>query len=212
MNTEIVLLYILVSFFYILSPGPAVFLAITNGITSGMKVVAFSSLANILGLFLLSSISMLGLGALLLSSAVLFMIVKIIGAIYLVYLGVKQILRAKSHSFLETGQQGREHRGYRACFMESFFLAVTNPKPILFFVALFPQFITTDQAIAPQFITLTGIFMAISFLVLYGYGYIAKSARKVLSQPSILQWFHRTTGGLFIFMGLSLLKLKNSQS
>ena len=131
-----------------------------------MKVVALSSLANILGLFLLSSISILGLGALLLSSAVLFMIVKIIGAMYLVYLGVKQILRSRNSLFVEGGRLSTEHRGYRACFMESFFLAATNPKPILFFVALFPQFIVTDQSIAPQFFVLTAIFMAISLVYL----------------------------------------------
>lgn len=206
------LLYTLVSFFYILSPGPAVFLAMSNGITSNMKVVALSSLANILGLFLLSSISILGLGALLLSSAVLFMMVKIIGAIYLIYLGIRQILRSSNRSLFEGEQSSTEHRSYSAYFIESFFLAATNPKPILFFVALFPQFITTDQAIAPQFFALTSTFMVISFLVLCGYGYISKSAKGILSKPSILQWFHRITGGLFIIMGASLLKLKHSQS
>ena len=204
------MLYILVSFFYILSPGPAVFLAITNGITTGMKVVALSSLANIIGLFFLSSISMLGLGALLLGSAVLFTVVKIIGGMYLVYLGIKQVLCSRKSSFFEYGRLKAVHRGYSVYFMESFFLAVTNPKPILFFVALFPQFIITDQPIAPQFFTLTAIFTSISFLVLCGYGYISKSARGILAEPSMLQWFHRITGGLFIFMGMSLLKLKSS--
>ncbi len=212
MNTEIVLLYVLVSFFYILSPGPAVFLAITNGVTTNMKVVAISSLANILGLFLLSTISTLGLGVLLLSSSMLFMIVKIIGSVYLVYLGIKQLLHSRKSSFFENSRLNIESRSYRVYFMESFLLAATNPKPILFFVALFPQFIITDKPIAPQFFTLTAIFMVISFLVLCGYGYISKSARGILSEPSSMQWFHRITGGLFVFMGLSLLKLKNSQS
>ncbi len=212
MNTEKVLLYALVSFFYIVSPGPAVFLAIKNGVTTNMKFVVLSSLANILGLFLLSSISILGLGALLLGSAMLFTAMKIIGALYLIYLGIKQFLHSRSSFFFENKRSSMENRSYRACFIESFVLAATNPKPILFFVALFPQFIATDQPIASQFFILTATFMVISFSVLCCYGYIFRSAIGVLSEPSMLQWFHRITGGLFVFMGMSLLKLKNSQS
>ena len=206
--------YVFVSFFYILSPGPAVFLAISNGVTTNMKVVVLSSLANILGLFLLSTISILGLGALLLSSAVLFMVVKIIGAVYLVYLGAKQFLRSRNSPSFKNSRSNMESHGcsYRVYFTESFFLAVTNPKPILFFVALLPQFIATDQPVFHQFFALTAIFMTISFLVLCGYGYLSKSAKGILSEPSILQWFHRITGGLFVLMALSLLKLQNSQS
>ena len=212
MNAEIILIYTTVSLFYILTPGPAVFLAITNGITANMKVVVMSSLANILGLFLLSTISILGLGALLLSSSILFVVVKVVGAMYLVYLGVKQLVHSKKGLLFEGSRLSIETRSYRAHFMESFLLAATNPKPILFFVALFPQFIVIDQPITPQFFILTIIFMAISFVVLCSYGYISKSAKKVLAKPSMMQWFHRVTGGLFIFMGTSLLTLRSNQS
>jgi threonine/homoserine/homoserine lactone efflux protein len=63
MTLETLLIYTVVSFFYILSPGPAVFLAMSNGLSHNMKVVAVSSLANILGLFCLSAVSIVGLGA-----------------------------------------------------------------------------------------------------------------------------------------------------
>ncbi len=137
MSIEILLTYSLLSFFYVLSPGPAVFLAIANGMNTNLKVVMISSFANILGLFILSSISILGLGALLLSSALLFTIVKVIGALYLIYLGIKQIAISRNFHMNATKKRATP-KPLNAYFLESFLLAVTNPKPILFFVAFFP--------------------------------------------------------------------------
>jgi threonine/homoserine/homoserine lactone efflux protein len=183
----------------------------SNGLSNGMKVVAISSLANILGLFFLSVVSIVGLGAILLSSSYLFLAVKIIGAIYLVFLGVKQFFIASRAAMVNAGDSPTQHKKMTAYFFESFILAVTNPKPILFFIALFPQFLQVDQAVAPQFFVLTSIFMVLSFIVLCSYGYISKSARTLFKNASFVQWFHRVTGGLFVVMGFSLLKLKSSQ-
>ncbi|MGH1486380.1 MAG: LysE family translocator [Cellvibrionaceae bacterium] len=209
MSTDTLLVYFMISFFYIISPGPAVFLAITNGITANMKMVMVSSLGNILGLFALSTISILGLGALLLTSALLFTLVKIVGAGYLIYLGIRQIIFAKKINLDDQGSS-KKHRNLSTYFYESFFIAITNPKPILFFIALFPQFLNTSQPLAGQFLTLTFIFMSLSFLSLCAYGLASRSIRGILFRNNVMQWFHRITGGLFILMGLSLLKLKNN--
>lgn len=211
MSVDTLLIYTVVSFFYILSPGPAVFLAMSNGISHNMKVVAISSLANILGLFCLSAISIVGLGAILLNSSYLFLFVKIVGAIYLVFLGIKQFFIASRAAMIKVDDEVVEDKKMTAYFFESFILAVTNPKPILFFIALFPQFLQVDQAVAPQFFILTSIFMVLSFFVLCSYGYISKSARVFFKKAAFVQWFHRVTGGLFIVMGFSLLKLKSNQ-
>ncbi len=209
MSIEILLTYSLLSFFYVLSPGPAVFLAIANGMNTNLKVVMISSFANILGLFILSSISILGLGALLLSSALLFTIVKVIGALYLIYLGIKQIAISRNFHMNATKKRATP-KPLNAYFLESFLLAVTNPKPILFFVAFFPQFLNVEHSIFGQFLILTSIFMTLSFFILMGYGCVAGSFKRVFNKPKFMQWFHRITGGLFIVMGGSLLKLKNS--
>ena len=86
MNTETIVLYTVITFVYILNPGPAIFVAMTHAVTKNMKVVALSAFASIVGLLLLSTIAMLGLGAILLGSATMFMVVKIVGAIYLFYM------------------------------------------------------------------------------------------------------------------------------
>jgi threonine/homoserine/homoserine lactone efflux protein len=212
MNYDLLLMYSLVSFFYIISPGPAIFLAISNGMTTNMKIVALSSLGNIFGLFLLSAIAISGLGALLVTSSTLFMITKLLGASYLIYLGVRQFRKGKEQLLLSEKNTNQVNRRYLSYFKEGFFLASTNPKPILFFTALFPQFLDIETSIIPQFFIMTAIFMFFSFVSLFSYGFISKTAKHFLTNQNNIAWFHRVTGGLFVSMGVGLLQLKSTQS
>lgn len=211
MNIEYLVMYSVVSFFYVISPGPAVFLAISNGMTADTRAVAASSFGNIVGLFLLSSISILGLGAIIIASATIFLIIKLLGATYLIYLGIKQF-RTQKISFTDQKVQVESSRPLFSYFREGFLLAVTNPKAIVFFTALFPQFLSLESAIMPQFLIMTALFMAMSFSVLFSYGTISKSAKGLLNNQHRMVWFHRITGSLFISMGIGLLQLRNSQS
>lgn len=210
MNIELLIAYTITAFFYITSPGPAVLLAVSNGLTSGMKAVYISSLANITGLAVLSIASILGLGLILKTSAVLFLILKVIGAIYFIYLGIKFIRQNKAISFDEN-HIDKTKKSPAAYFREAFFIAVTNPKPILFFTAIFPQFLDTDKALWPQFTLMTLIFLLISFGSLCCYGYLSGKSKRWLNNTSALRWVNRITGGLFILLGLGLLKLKPAQ-
>ncbi|WP_294965536.1 LysE family translocator [Sulfurimonas sp.] len=176
MNTDTLLLYTLVAFFYVTSPGPAILLSIFNGLRSNMQIVAISSFANVLGLAVLSIASILGLGVVLTTSSMLFMIVKFIGAFYLMYLGIKFIKNNKALSF-DDNKRVDKNKTKLSYFLESFFLAVTNPKPILFFTAIFPQFLNLDIDIFPQFTIMTLIFLSISFSSLCVYGLVAKRSK-----------------------------------
>ncbi|NVK17320.1 MAG: LysE family translocator [Methylocystaceae bacterium] len=210
MSLDILLMYFVVSFFYVISPGPAIFLAISNGMTQGGRAVVASTLGNVCALFILSAVSMFGLGALLMTSAVLFTGLKIIGALYLVYLGVKQFKTSRGLHLKTLSAQAVATKSYAKNFREGFFLAITNPKPILFFTALFPQFLDVSRPLEIQFFVLTGVFMCLSFFSLGSYGLISRLAKGWLSDQKRMQWFHRITGGIFIVMGLSLLKLKRT--
>lgn len=207
---DIVIMYTVVAFFYVISPGPAVFLAISNGMSMDMKAVSLSSLGNVLGLLFLSSVSIIGLGTLVLASSTLFMVVKFVGAAYLIYLGYKQLKSSQAFKDNKESVELRDKKAYRFYFLEGFLLAATNPKPILFFIAIFPQFLDVKSALLPQFILLTGIFMAISFGSLFSYGFLAKTSKRFFANNKAMKWFHRITGGLFIGMGCGLLQLKNS--
>ncbi|TEW44081.1 LysE family translocator [Psychromonas algicola] len=207
MNTDTLLIYAFVAFFYIISPGPAVFLAIYNGAVNGSKVVMVSAFGNILGLMFLSTLSISGLSAILLASSTLFAIVKITGACYLIYLGFKQLFSSKKST--KEQDKTNNNRPLFSHFKEGFLVAATNPKPILFFVALFPQFLDTSHSIVSQFIIMTALFMAFSFLSLSCYGYLAQKAKGLLSNINNMKWFHRISGVLFIGMGTSILFIKN---
>lgn len=208
MNIDTFLVYSVIAFLYVLSPGPAVMLAIVNGIRTDMKTVAVSSFANILGLAVLSTASILGLGVLILTSATLFLIVKIIGAFYLMYLGVK-FLRNKGILNIDAMEKDVKQKSKKSYFFESFFVAVTNPKPIIFFTAIFPQFLNLHEAIAPQFFIMTGEFLCFSFFGLCTYAFLSKKSKALLINEKRMYWFNKFTGGLFIFLGLGLLRIKN---
>lgn len=209
MNIDTLLLYLVVAFFYITSPGPAIILAIINGLRTNLKTVAITSLANCLGLFILSTASILGLGLVLTTSATLFMIVKTIGAFYLIYLGIK-FLRNRGGLNIDENKEKFVQKTQMKYFLEAFILAITNPKPILFFAAIFPQFLNLNTAIAPQFFIMTGIFVFISFFSLFSYAYLAKRSKAYLQNKRSVNIINKITGGIFIFMGIGLLRLKNN--
>lgn len=205
-------LYAVVATISIFSPGPAVLLAISNSIRFGLRRVFYSSLGNIVGVFCVSALAMVGLGAVLKSSALLFGILKILGAAYLVYLGIKQ-WRAKGNIFARpTDAQAQEERSDRQLFAQGATLALTNPKAILFFTALFPQFIDSTHTLLPQFAILTGTFMTISFCSLMLYGLLARTTRHWFAVPRHARWFNRVSGSLFGLLGFGLLRLKNGRA
>jgi len=209
MPIETILSYSAVAWLAIASPGPAILLALRNGSAFGVRATLWSSLGNITGIFVLSATAMMGLGVLLMSSALLFGVVKTLGALYLFYVGLRHLLGRSSvvnrpSELSDGGTSANPRRLYR----EGVLLAVTNPKPILFFTALFPQFVNTAAPLLPQFFVLTGIFMALSFITLSAYALVAGRARSLLVKPNIVKWINRVVGSIFISFGAALLALR----
>ena len=208
------LLFAVVALISILSPGPAVLLAISNSVRFGLRRVIYSSMGNAVGVFLVSGLAMAGLGALLKTSALLFAALKLLGAGYLIYLGFRQ-WKSQTNLFAsdsQTQHQPQPQRSNQQLFLQGITLALTNPKAILFFTALFPQFIDDTHALMPQFMILTLTFMTISFCSLMMYGLLARSTRSWFSSGNHAQWFNRVSGSLFIVLGIGLLRLKNTRS
>jgi len=201
------LLFIAVALLAIASPGPAILLSISNSISYGMRSVVLSSLGNITGLFILSSAAILGLGAILKTSSVLFFIIKLVGAAYLIYLGVRQWC-SKANLFDRKENTFKKQRLLRSYYLEGFLVAITNPKAVLFFTALFPQFIDLSADLVPQFFIMTLSFMVLSLLTLLAYGFLACRARRWFSTNKRVKWFNRAIGSLFVFIGVGLLQFK----
>jgi threonine/homoserine/homoserine lactone efflux protein len=203
------LIYVAVALAAIFCPGPAVFLAISNSVTFGWRRVGFSSLGNMLGLLVISSLAMAGLGALLKADLAVFTGVKLVGAGYLIWLGLRQ-WRAQASVFNrgEAAAGPGGERSNRQIFFQGLLIALTNPKAILFFTALFPQFIRSDRALAPQFLILTSTFMGLSFLTLMLYGFVANAARAWFADGNRSAWFNRCTGSIFLVLGIGVLRLR----
>lgn len=212
MSLSVWILFVAVALAAILSPGPAVFLAITNSITFGWRRVTFSSLGNISGLLVISSVTMAGLGALLKTSALVFTVFKLVGAGYLIFLGIKQ-WRSRGSVFTQANAAPEAgNRGNGGLFLQGLLIALTNPKAILFFSALFPQFIRPDQAVAPQFMILTATFMTFSFTILMSYGMLAHAARAWFAEERRSVWFNRLSGSVFLLLGVGMLRIKASRA
>ncbi len=211
MQIDVWFMFSVIAITNIVSPGPAILLAISNGLTQGLKSVAISSLGNITGLFLVSSVAMIGLGTILKTSSLLFTVFKVVGAIYLIYLGVKSF-NNRHNQLGEVSQANGPRKNKRKLFKEGFLIASTNPKAVIFFTALFPLFLDTQAPVIPQFFILTMTFMLYSYISLVGYGWLSKSIKNWLNAGKRMVWFHKITGGLFISLGLGLLTVRNANA
>ena len=213
MTIETLLTFSAVAGVAIVSPGPATLLAVRNGSSFGLRAAIWSSLGNVCGLFCVSAATLLGLGVLLKSSALLFAVVKTLGALYLFYIGLRQLFARASATNAGADQLASATApAAPQLYREALLVATTNPKAILFFSALFPQFIDAGAPLLAQFLVLTGIFMAISFSSLVSYAFVARRARHLFVQPLFARWGKRLVGAVFIAFGAALLTLRRPLS
>lgn len=186
-------------------PGPAVILTIKNSIQYGYKVAIANVIGNFVAMLVVGTLSAIGLGAILLASTTLFSSLKIIGCCYLVYLGIKAWRAPVANQVLQTEIGGRTKKPIFSVFKQGFCVGVTNPKAIVFFTALFPQFIDPARTYIPQFLTLIFTIEGISFIVLCLYALLASFASNYLSEEKPLKVFNKLTALAFIGFGLTLL-------
>lgn len=207
MNLSNWLLFSSVALLTTFSPGPAVLLAISNSVAKGPRRALICSLGNALGLFIVSATAMAGMGVVLATSAAAFTLLKIAGAGYLIYLGVKQ-WRKQASAFAGGPAAPAADSGWRL-FAQGVSVALTNPKGILFFSALFPQFLTQEAPLVEQFVVLTTTFSLCALLSHTFYALLAHQLRSQFSAPARARLFNRVSGGLFVLLGIGLLRLQN---
>ncbi|MET0102779.1 MAG: LysE family translocator [Sedimenticola sp.] len=196
------LLFVSIAFIATVTPGPAVLLATSHSAAYGWKHSIVTILGNISGLFVMSALSVLGLSAVILNSAVIFEAVKIAGAAYLVYLGVK-IWR--SGFVVDPGIEAQEipQRSWKKGYVQGLVVALSNPKAIAFTTALFPQFIDHDGSLLVQFSLLIATFMFLSFSCLVGYALAVEHAKNRLFS-GIPRFLGKLFGVAFIASGIVL--------
>lgn len=198
------LVYVILAITVTALPGPAVVLTIKNSLSYGLKASVGNIFGNFVAMVLLASLSAVGLGALILSSSTLFVAVKVLGCIYLVYLGIK--VWKSPHMEVEQNLPKQLNKpDLSLLFKEGFAVGMSNPKAIVFFTALFPQFIDPARAFAPQFVTLILTIEGISFLVLTGYALLSTFASPYLAKEKSMAFFNKLTGAAFVGFGIALI-------
>jgi homoserine/homoserine lactone efflux protein len=190
-----------------LTPGPAVLFTVSCGLARGGRAALWGNAGILSANTFYFIVSAFGLSAVLLGSHELFTIVKYAGAAYLVWLGIRTIRGAGLAIRTDAHEQPAVDRW--RMLARGFVLQAANPKALLFFVALLPQFIDVHQAIAPQMVILAVTSAVVEFGVLAGYGYFAGRAAALARQARFVTATNRASGGLLIATG-TLLAL-NSQ-
>lgn len=209
MTTQTWLMYLVFVIIATSTPGPAVLFIMSNTTLHGWQKTIFIAFGNIVGLLCLGIIAVTGLGAILQTSEYIFNIIKYIGAAYLVYLGIKLILQ-KNPNFNDTEDKITSTIiSSKKVFLQAFAVAISNPKAIVFLTALFPQFINIEESLIPQFSILIGILMFFSFSFLMIYASLAHRAKNWLSNPKRMTTMNRTSGSIFIGLGVLLATSSN---
>ncbi len=185
-----------------LTPGPAVLFVLSHGLAQGGRASLWANAGILTGNAFYFLLSALGLGAVLLASHEVFTAIKLLGAGYLVYLGVRTILGI--------GLGLRADGGVRAATRDwatlgrGFALQAANPKALMFFVALLPQFIDPARPIVLQILILGVTSVVIEFFVLAGYGYLAARAAAIAHEPRFVALSNRVSGGMLVAAGAGL--------
>lgn len=196
--------FALVSFIGIVTPGPTVLLALSNGSRFGVRASLPGMLGAVLSDFVLIAAVAVGLGALLAASEFWFSVVKWVGVAYLAWLGLK-MLRSRGGLALPDGEgaAAAQRPTARAVFLRSFLVAATNPKGYLLFTAFLPQFVDPALPQGPQYATLAVVFASIDFAVMLGYACAGMQAVRVLRARGVL-WLDRICGGALLALAGSL--------
>ncbi|WP_102226438.1 LysE family translocator [Acidimangrovimonas sediminis] len=187
-------------------PGPTILLVISYALSQGRRVALAMALGVALGDFVAMSASLLGLGALVMASAELFTALKWIGALYLVWLGVK-LLRSAPRGLEIPEATPKEAR---RVFAHAATVTALNPKSIAFFIAFVPQFLSPGAPLAPQFAELIATFVGLAAANALIYALLADRLRSRIRRPGVLRAMNRTGGGALIGMGVMTAALSRS--
>ena len=201
--------YVLASIILCVSPGPGVFSSISSGLHHGFRLGIWNAVGMQAASLIVVIVVSVGLGGLLLASETLFNVVKWLGVAYLIYLGIVT-WRAPARGFVDQGEDGRKTA--RDIFMRGFFVNITNPKGIIFFAAVLPQFIDVTRPQAPQYAILAATTFAVDLVTMACYTALAARVLRVMRDPARLRWVNRGLGGAFVAAGAALATFRRGGS
>jgi threonine/homoserine/homoserine lactone efflux protein len=194
--------FLVTSLIVIVSPGTGVLYTLAAGLSRGSRASVVAAFGCTLGILPHMAAAIMGLAALLHTSALAFQTLKYLGVAYLLYMAWSA-LRKRGALKLE------KELGARSAIevtVTAILINILNPKLSIFFLAFLPQFVNTDeQHPLAHMVVLSSIFMLLTFVVFVGYGLFAASIRNhVISRPRVLTWMRRTFAAAFVALGAKL--------
>lgn len=201
MSWNVWLAFLAASIVIAVTPGPGAVLSIATGLRHGYRIALQAILGLESALLIQLAIVALGLGAVLATSSTAFLVLKIVGAGYLIWLGVLK-WRAPTEEIDEREVlHGGAGRGF---YLQGLFVNLTNPKAILFIVALVPQFVRPDQPQLTQFLIIGATMVVTDIIVMSIYALAAGRFRAWFHSPRMIRAQNRVFGGLFVSAGALL--------
>jgi len=194
--------FLLTTLIVVISPGTGVLYTLAAGLSRGPRASIVAAFGCTLGIVPHMAAAILGLAALLHTSALAFQTLKYLGVAYLLYMAWNTL---REHGALKVESNVQAKSGIQVT-VEAILLNLLNPKLSIFFFAFLPQFVQADEVHPlPRMLLLSGIFMFVTFVVFVGYGLFASTVRRhIISRPRILAWMRRTFAAAFVALGVKL--------
>jgi threonine/homoserine/homoserine lactone efflux protein len=194
--------FLVTTLIVVVSPGTGVLFTLATGLSRGSRASVVAAFGCTLGIVPHMAAAIMGLAALLHTSALAFQTFKYLGVAYLLYMAWMTL---KEHGPLKIEKEvGKRSPGQ--VIVSAILINILNPKLSIFFFAFLPQFVSADEANPLlRMSELSGVFMALTFVVFVGYGLFAAGIRThVISRPRVLTWMRRTFAGAFAALGAKL--------
>ena len=194
--------FLITSFIVVVSPGTGVVFTLATGLSRGARASVVAAFGCTLGIVPHMAAAILGLAALLHTSALAFQTFKYLGVAYLLYMAWDAW---REHGALKV-EKDSSHRSALQVTVKAILINILNPKLSIFFLAFLPQFMRADEA-APlaRMLELSTVFMLMTFVVFVGYGLFAAKIRDhVISRPAVLTWMRRSFAAAFVALGAKL--------
>ncbi|MFA6265422.1 MAG: LysE family translocator [Pseudolabrys sp.] len=194
--------FLITSFIVVISPGTGVLYTLAVGLSRGSRASMVAAFGCTLGIVPHIAAAILGLAALLHTSALAFQIFKYAGCAYLLYMAWGAL---REHGALSVSKE-TGHRTEAAIAVKGVLINILNPKLSIFFLAFLPLFVRADEAHPiPLMLELSAVFMAMTFAVFVVYGLFAAAVRdRVVTRPRVMMWMRRTFAGAFVALGVRL--------
>jgi len=190
------------------TPGPAVLLVLSQGLARGTASSIWSNLGILTGNTMYFALSGTGLGAALLASYELFSVIRWLGAAYLIWLGITAFVGTSPVFSVSRSDDGPARRS--RIFVNGFVLQASNPKALLFFTALLPQFIDPRASVLTQVTILAVTSVLIEFCVLLAYGALAGRLTELAKRPRFARVANRIAGSMLIAAGIGMARLRRA--